>query len=274
MSNEKRIVSVFLLMLCAWASTRTAVLSAEKPTKSQLMEAAKECETLLGTSVVDFYLPSLDKTNGGYLENLADDGTFQNGGGKFLTLQARQLWTFSVLAERGIRRDECLTAAKHGYKFLVEKFYDSPNGGYFNQLNDDGSVKDERKHAYLHSFVLYGLVAYHRASGLREPLDRAIALFQLLESKAYDPKHGGYNEFFHRDWTLVTDANTPRIVGSVGTKTYNTHLHLLESFADLYRVHHDPLVRQRLQELMAINTLSVRHPSFRCNWTHGLHRGN
>src|SRR5262249_30350667 len=50
-----------------------------------------------------------------------------------------------------------------------------------------------------------------------------------------------------------------------GMRTYNTHLHVLESFADLYRVWPDSLVRRRLEELLAINTLTVRLPQYGCN---------
>jgi mannobiose 2-epimerase len=40
---------------------------------------------------------------------------------------------------------------------------------------------------------------------------------------------------------------------------------LLEAFAELYRVWPDPLVRRRLEELLVINTLTVRLPEHGCN---------
>ena len=78
----------------------------------------------------------------------------------------------------------------------------------------------------------------------------ALALFQTLEQKAYDRRHGGYVEFFTEDWRPLTDPKEPGYVGTTGTKTYNTHLHLLEAFAELYRVGPDPLVGRRLNELI------------------------
>jgi mannobiose 2-epimerase len=221
---------------------------------------------LLDTSVIGFYLPqSLDKTNGGFLENLGANGQFVDGGGKFLTLQARQIWTFSTCAERGIRKEECLAAAKHGFEFLQKRFYDADHGGYFNQLNDDGTVRDDKKHAYLNSFALYALVAYHRVSSDPAALKAAMELFETLEQKAYDRKRGGYQEYFHRDWRPITDPAQAGIVGAVGTKTYNTHLHLMESFTELYRVTNEPRVRDRLTELLTVNTVTVQHSQYPCN---------
>ena len=54
-------------------------------------------------------------------------------------------------------------------------------------------------------------------------------------------------------------------VGPPGTRTFNTHLHVLEAFTELYRVWPDPLVRHRLEELLVINTLAVRLPEYGCN---------
>jgi mannobiose 2-epimerase len=113
--------------------------------------------------------------------------------------------------------------------------------------------------------VLYGLVAYYRASQDAAALAAAQDLFRVLEEKAYDRQHGGYVEFFFRDWRPITDPNEQRYVGAIGVKTYNTHLHMLEALAELYRVWPDPLVRQRLQELIVINVNTVRHPRVFCN---------
>jgi mannobiose 2-epimerase len=235
------------------------------PAPEALRQQARLCRQLLKTSIVDFYLPGcLDRTNGGYLESLRD-GKFAPTGEKFLTLQARQLWFFSTLAREGIEKEAALAAAKSGYDFLEKYFRDRRNGGYFSKVTDAGQPADVRKHAYLNAFALYGLAAYHRASGDRAALTAAQDLFRVLEEKAHDNKNGGYVEFFTEDWRPLTDPREPAYVGPAGTKTYNTHLHLLEAFAELYRVWPDALVRRRLNELLVINTNTVRHPDHNCN---------
>ena len=156
-------------------------------------------------------------------------------------------------------------AAKIGFDFLEGRMHDSRYGGYFAKVSDAGQVKDRRKHVYLNSFALYGLVAYYRATHDTGALNTAQALFRVLERKAHDGQNGGYEEFFYEDWRPIADPKEPCYVGAIGTKTYNTHLHLLEALAGLYRVWPDPLVRERLAELIVINTSTVRHPDFNCN---------
>ena len=244
---------------------------AEAPASDALARQAQQCRELLESSVLDFYLPgSIDKTHGGYLEHLDSEGRFTGHRGKFLVLQARQMWLFSTLAAADIRREECIAAADVGYKFLQEHFLDKVSGGYFSRVKQDGSPEDTRKHMYCNSFVLYGLVEYYRATKKAEALRAAWALFDIIEANSYDKEYGGYQEFFYQDWTPITDPGESRYVGAINTKTYNTHLHLLEAFTQLYLVSPKPLIQRRLVELMQINTVTVRHPRYPCNidgWT-------
>lgn len=227
--------------------------------------AADRCRSLLNSSLVDFYLPhSIDTQYGGYLEVLDEGGQF-TGGEKFLTLQARQMWFFSALAKAGVRREQSLAAAKSGYEFLRKHFYDKSHGGFFAKTARDGSPTDRRKHIYPNAFVIYAMVEYHRATQEHAPLEVAVELFETMEQHCYDRKYGGYNEFFSEEWRLITDPKESGYVGAVGTKTYNSHLHLLEAFAQLYRDTGNTLVGRRLAELIQINTLTVRHPNHPCN---------
>jgi mannobiose 2-epimerase len=235
------------------------------PSREPLREQARRCRDILNKSLVDFYLPAcVDRTDGGYFESLRD-GKFAPTGEKFLVLQARQLWFFSTLAREGIRRQDALAAAKSGFEFLENRMRDRKNGGYYAKVTDAGEAKDPRKHVYLNVFALYGLVAYHRATGSSQALTAAKDLFRILEEKTHDRLNGGYEEFFTAGWRPITDSKEPGYVGAIGTKTYNTHLHVLEALTDLHRVWPDPLVRQRLAELIVVNTRTVHHPDYNCN---------
>lgn len=233
----------------------------EAPTVAEARRQAARCRELLRRTVFDFYYPgSLDRVNGGYLEDWKG-GRFVVRGEKFLTLQARQLWFFSTMAARQIEREKSLEAAMAGYLWLERSFRDANRGGYYSVVTDGGRPVDMRKHAYLNSFALYGLVAYYEATKDRPVLERAKELFEVLDRRARDGVQGGYNEFFEADWSPVKVAGRGTYVGALGTKTYNTHLHLLESFTALYRVWPEGRLRERLAELVAINTRTVSHPS-------------
>jgi mannobiose 2-epimerase len=258
---------LWLLLTPAMRPNAAAQLRAaeEPPTPAVLLEQACRCRHILKTSLVDFYLPAaVDRANGGYFESLRD-GKLAPSGEKFLTMQGRQLWFFSTLAREGIDRDAALDAARAGFEFLERSMRDRRHGGYFAKVTDTGEPRDPRKHVYLNAFALYGLVAYHRATGEPRALAAAQDLLRVLEDKAHDRRHGGYNEFFADDWRPITEPKTGSYVGAAGTKTYNTHLHVLEALTELYRTWPDPLVGQRLAELLVINTSTVRHPDFACN---------
>ena len=251
--------SILLLAIVA------APVGDDTPSAEALKAQAARCRSLLKSSVVEFYLPAnVDRDRGGYFE-VVKGGKFAPSGDKFLVMQSRQLWFFSTLAIEGIEKAKALDAARIGYEFLQSKMRDDAHGGYFAKVADDGAAVDRRKHAYLQGFALYGLVAYHRASGDPAALVAAKDLFRVLESRAHDAANGGYHEFFREDWTPITDPSEPGFVGAIGTKTYNTHLHLLEAFTALYRVWPVPPVKERLNELIVILTATVRHHEFACN---------
>ncbi len=245
-------------------------VAAGQPTAREMQRQSARCRDLLRRSVYDFYQPGcLDLLDGGYLEDWKD-GQFVRRGEKFLTLQARQLWFFSTMAAENIERSRSLEAAWVGYAFLDRAFRDLRQGGYISKTTDNGKPVDLRKHAYHNSFALYALVAYHQATRDREALRKAQDLFRVLDRRAYDTRHGGFLEFFYADWRPITDPKEPAYVGAIGTKTYNTHLHLMESFAALHRVWPDARLRVRLEELVRLNTSTFQHPEHRCNldaWT-------
>jgi mannobiose 2-epimerase len=258
-------VELLLLFVALALTTASSEAADRSPTPESLQQQARRCRRILKTSLVDFFLPAcVDPVNGGYLESLRD-GKFTPTGEKFLTQQGRQLWFFSTLTWAGIEEKAAGTAAKAGFDFLEGHMRDRRHGGYFAKVNDAGQPTDPRKHVYLNAFALYGLVAYHRATHDAAALTAARELFRVLEDSAHDRRQGGYVEFFTQDWRPITDLKEPGYVGAIGTKTYNTHLHVLEALAELYRAWPDPLVRERLAELVIINMNTVRHPDFSCN---------
>jgi mannobiose 2-epimerase len=268
MKSPKRATSCFRIWsVVLLATSPTTARPDAQPTvpRAELLQQAQRCRDILKTSLVDFYLPAcVDTVNGGYLESLRG-GKFAPTGEKFLTLQGRQLWFFSTLARAGVAEKSAGATAKSGFDFLEGRMRDRHYGGYFCKVSDDGQPTDRRKHVYLNAFALYGLVAHYSATGEAKVLTAAQELFRVLDEKAYDRKHGGYVEFFSEDWRPITDPKERGYVGAIGTKTYNTHLHVLEALTTLYLVWPDPLVRQRLAELIVINMNTVRHPDFNCN---------
>ena len=80
--------------------------------------------------------------------------------------------------------------------------------------------------------------------------------FQFLRAKMWDAAHGGYIEDFEADWT-ETPASQPTPMGPARQKLMNTHLHLMEAFTSFYRATTLPRARERLLELITVESNTV-----------------
>lgn len=173
-------------------------------------------------------------------------------------LTARILWTYSEAAIVYRNHDGYAQMAHLAYRVLQEKFIDPVNGGYFMEIAPDGSVAADIKHTYAQAFVIYALSKYMELVQDDKVLGVIRGFYILLESKAKDPAHPGYFEAFTRSWNLygenrMADNNEPR--------SMNTHLHVMEAYAALYRVWSDERVRVRLLELLELFIGKIIRPS-------------
>src|SRR5260221_617889 len=105
------------------------------------------------------------------------------------------------------------------------------------------------------AFGLYALSEYYLASSRPEALELANRQFDVMEAKSHDKTYGGYQEWFNEDWTPGPPGNT--YMGEPDHKLMNTHLHLLEAMTTYYRASKLPLARERLLELIQIQSSTV-----------------
>ena len=225
----------------------------------ELRQLLPEIRRNLETAIVGFWYPrSVDRTHGGYVIAFDREGRRAADAPKMIVSQARMLWLSARLARAGHRRDELLEAADHGFRFLRDRMWDREHGGFYWEVDESGTrVTEPHKHLYGQAFALYALAEYYRASGRHEALETAERLFAVLEARAYDRRHGGYVEFFSREWSDPPAGATSYLGPPNDAKRLNTHLHLLEAFTTLLRASPSPLVRERLQELVTIQTTTV-----------------
>jgi mannobiose 2-epimerase len=226
-----------------------------------------EMERAVKENLVPFWYPrSLDRTNGGYLINFKMDGSPNGRTNKMIVTQARNVWLFSRLARSGYApKKEMLEAADLGYRFLRERMWDKKNGGFYWETDATGTkVLNPVKHLYGQSFALYGLSEYAIASGRKDVLEFATRVFDLMEAKAHDREFGGYLETFNADWTPYKDTKGAPM-GDPSFKLMNTHLHLMEAVSTFYRASKSPTARERLVELVDIQSNAVvRKPLTAC----------
>jgi len=206
----------------------------------------------IDNNILSFWLGMIDEENGGFYCFADFNGIIDKSYDKAVLLHSRILWSFSA-AHRVLPNKKYLAAAKHAYLFIKDQALDKEYGGVYWMLNNKGTVKDSQKHVYNQGFAIYALTEYFRITKDQEALELAKSLFSLIESNAYDQTNGGYTEAFDQQWNaidnhLVCDTSE----GVLAEKSMNTHLHILEAYANLYRVWPDALVEQRLKELLVL----------------------
>lgn len=240
-------------------------------------------ERLLTENIAPFWLShTIDRAFGGFALNHTVSGRPRRPANKTLVTQARMLWFFSRLHRSDYGDASHLDAARHGFEFLKDRMWDDEYGGFYWEVDATGrNATKENKHLYGQSFALYGMSEYVLASGDTSAAKLCRRLFDLMEDKAHDTAHGGYREFFRRDWQVPTERERGYLSEVMpGEKRMNTHLHLLEAFIGYYTVNPDQNVRDRLNELFVICSDTVVRTSasactehYASDWTPLLDNG-
>lgn len=214
------------------------------------------------SEILHFWLTqSLDHRQGGFIGKMDNQGLVDYTAPKGLVLNARILWTFSA-AYAYTQDPMCLAAAQRAFGVLSTQFYDPEYGGYYWSINPDGSALSTRKQIYGQAFVLYALAEYHRiaADDLQEGvLTQAQAVFHWIEKYSFDKQDLGYWEAVARNGTTLEDLRLSARDRN-DPKTMNTHLHVLEAYANFYRIWPDTNLYQQLKGLIDLFLDKIIHP--------------
>ena len=164
-----------------------------------------------------------------------------------VVLNARILWTFSAACNLGKPEAE---TARMAFEAL-QKFLDPQHGGVYWAINRQGGMVSGKKQIYAQAFAIYALSEYFRFCGDEKALNQAIELFRLIERFSFDTEKNGYYEAFDREWNLLEDLRLSDKDANE-KKTMNTHLHVLEAYANLYRVWPDEQLKKQLVNLTSL----------------------
>ena len=197
----------------------------------------KEIRAQLEQKILPFWMNLKDAEYGGFYGFMDNHLILNRTADKGCILNSRILWTFSEAA-RLLDGEKYTPFAKQAYRFL-ERFTDPYNGGVYWSVTYDGKPADTTKHTYCQAFAIYGLAAYYRLTGEQEALDRAMDLFRTIEGRCKD--EGGYLEALKADFLPESNEKLSEN-GVMASRTMNTLLHVVEAYAELYRVYRDSQV--------------------------------
>lgn len=219
----------------------------------------KEMREELTGNILHFWLNRMvDKERGGFYGRIDGKGKLKADADKGAILNARILWSFAA-AYRVIGKEEYKIAADRAYHYLVEHFIDEEYGGVYWSVDCNGQPKDSKKQTYAIGFAIYGLAEYVRATGSEEALNHAVSLYRSIEEHAFDRGNNGYTEALSRDWHPIADMRLSD-KDENGSKTMNTHLHIIEPYTNLYRVWKNDELKERLVNLLHLFTDVMLNP--------------
>ena len=194
----------------------------------------QEMQDVLQNNILRFWLDKMvDRENGGFYGRIDGQEVLHADAEKGAILNARILWSFSA-AYRVLRNEEYLEAATRAKDYIIDHFIDKEYGGVYWSLDSKGNPLDTKKQFYAIGFAIYGMSEYARATGDREALECALQLFDCIEEHALDPVYNGYIEACTREWGTIADMRLSELDANY-PKSQNTHLHIIEPYANLYR---------------------------------------
>lgn len=155
---------------------------------------AKQYKTELLDNVVPFWLhKSQDEMHGGYFTCLDRKGDVFDTD-KFVWLQGRQVWLFSMLYNKVEQKQEWLDCAIQGAEFLKKHGHDGNYNWYFS-LDRKGNPLVEPYNIFSYTFATMAFGQLSLATNNKEYEEIAKKTFNIILSKQDNPK-GKWNKAY------------------------------------------------------------------------------
>jgi cellobiose epimerase len=215
---------------------------------SVLEQYKKEQERELQNILTYWMNHAIDVEHDGFYGKLDHENNVYPEAPKGSVLNSRILWTFSR-AYNYSGNENHLSIAQRAYRYIINHFYDNENGGVYWSVDYKGKPLDTKKQIYALAFAIYGLSEYVLASRSEEAKKYAIDLYGAIEKYSHDQEHQGYIEALTKDWQEITDLRLSAKDANE-RKSMNTHLHVLEGYANLYRIWPAQKLKENIIELI------------------------
>jgi len=230
----------------------------------------REVRENLTSGILPYWL-KLKDPQGGFYGEVTSDGTVLYDAPRGVILNARLIWSFAA-AYQALHETSYLVAAVHARDYFLDHFCDHKYGGVYWSVRADGERLDTKKQLYAQGFAIYGLSELYKVTRDDEALKNAINLYKVVETFFADKENGGYMEALSRDFSPLEDMSLSAHDINAD-KTMNSHLHILEAYANLYQVWPDEGLKEAVTRLLDIIGTRVMAPDghlqlyFRKDWS-------
>lgn len=162
--------------------------------KYEFDELAELYKSTLLKNVIPFWEQySIDREKGGYFTCLDETGKVYDTD-KFIWLQNRQVWLFSMLYNKLEKRDDWLEIAGNGAKFLARHGRD-PEGNWYFSIAREGKPLVQPYNIFSDCFAAMAFSQYALASGEEWAKDVALQAYNNVLRRKENPK-GKYNKSY------------------------------------------------------------------------------
>ncbi|UII32298.1 AGE family epimerase/isomerase [Fulvivirga ulvae] len=193
---------------------------------------------------------TIDEAHGGFYGAIDHHNKVILKASKGIILNSRILWAFSA-ASNHLKTEKYASLCHRAFDYIKDHFYDTRHKGVFWELDSKGKPINKRKQVYAQAFCIYAFSEYYIYSGNEEAKLLAIEIFECLEKYSRDKEKGGYMEAFDEDWSTLEDVRlSPKDMNA--DKTMNTHLHVLEAYTTLLKIHKSEKLKESLRHLVDI----------------------
>ncbi len=218
----------------------------------------REISDTLRDNILSFWLREMKDPTGGFYPQITSDGTLVEDAPRGIILNARIIWAFSA-AYGKTGNKEYLLAATHAKDYFLSHFQDNRFGGVYWSVDKNGKRCDAKKQLYAQAFAIYGLSEYYRINPDDQALKMAVNLYKIVQKHFADKVSGGYIEALSRDFSPLEDMSLSEHDINA-RKTMNSHLHLLEAYANLYKVYPKEDLKENIEALLDIILGKVMDP--------------
>lgn len=181
-------------------------------------------------SCARFWFNAYDPVYGGYYTNIDRQGNLIASWGKNKNTLSQSRDAYGFVRAFMLTGDTVfLTRAQQALNFMYAKAWDNTNGGYWNDINENGTVVSTtaNKTAFYQHYALLGITAMYEATRSTDAFLRLFQVYNNNEAKLWDPNPAtfGYYDNVSYNWSTKTGKSFNATVDAI--TTHLLHLYMM-----------------------------------------------